>query len=112
MEVVLLSSRVASPNAWTVSSLQGYVLLFQQVCFSAVILQGMEASQEVGLQVSWRGRCWGGLMLENCPDGALPFQIGNELCTANSPPLAWVMGSGDPGSVEEDSLTHSETPLK
>lgn len=51
-------------------------------------------------------------MLENCPDGALPFQIGNELCTANSPPLAWVMGSGDPGSVEEDSLTHSEMPLK
>lgn len=51
--MVLLSSRVASPNAWTVSSLQGYVLLFQKVCLSAVILQGTEASQEVGFKVSW-----------------------------------------------------------
>lgn len=33
-----------------------------------------------------------GLILENYPDGALPFQIGNELCIANPPPLAWVMG--------------------
>lgn len=40
MEVVLLPSQVASPNAWTISSLQGYVFLFQKVCFITIIWQG------------------------------------------------------------------------
>lgn len=45
MDVVLLPSRVASPGAWTVSSLEGYVLLFQRVCFRTMLLQGVEASR-------------------------------------------------------------------
>lgn len=89
MEVALLPSRVASPHAWTISSLQGYVPLFQKVCFSTVILLCTKACQEVGYEASGEkgagGERGGGLILENCPDGALPYQIGNELCIDNSP---------------------------
>lgn len=45
MEVMLLPSCVASPKAWAISSLEGYMLLFPRGSFMIRTFQAIKASQ-------------------------------------------------------------------